>query len=261
MADPEPISLDSPRQPIAGMINPMIEGGSVRTPTVSANGVGQTTSPSSLPTMQRHPTPGVPVGRSSPPVDARHAYLPLPIGHIVPISNQPYGPELSGYTSSTETIHDRPVPEDQDNAASFDTARHHRRFPNPPDDVTLSVQRSRQLVSGYLFATPTSGGDQQELVGTPSERPALSSRPSTSTSIYGDPNDPHFDDRLNGLRDGEADLDETAVQAEGEGSEAYMKKEASYDFPSHRLKRKMRGESWRKGVWCGGKDGVSVLWR
>lgn len=48
-------------------------------------------------------------------------------------------------------------------------------------------------------------------------------------------------DALNGLNDGEADLDESAPQA-AFGSELYMKGEAEYKFPQHRLRKTMKGE-------------------
>lgn len=57
------------------------------------------------------------------------------------------------------------------------------------------------------------------------------------------------DDALMGFQDGEADADERAraVQAEHGGSQAYMRKEegeaGEYRFPTHRLKRQMKGES------------------
>lgn len=54
-------------------------------------------------------------------------------------------------------------------------------------------------------------------------------------------------DRLNGLNDGEADLDESAPQAEGEGSEAFLRgvegPSGEYHFPTHRLRTTMKGES------------------
>jgi hypothetical protein len=50
-------------------------------------------------------------------------------------------------------------------------------------------------------------------------------------------------DALNGLNDGEADLDESAPQANF-GSEAYMRgvEGVEYQFPRHRLRRSMKGE-------------------
>jgi nicotinamide mononucleotide adenylyltransferase len=54
-------------------------------------------------------------------------------------------------------------------------------------------------------------------------------------------------DRLNGLNDGEADLDESAPQAEGDGSEAFLRgvegPSGEYHFPMHRLRTTMKGES------------------
>ena len=56
---------------------------------------------------------------------------------------------------------------------------------------------------------------------------------------------------LNGLNDGEADLDESAPQA-AFSTENYMKgvegPAGEYQFPSHRLRRAMKGES-RLGRW------------
>lgn len=53
-------------------------------------------------------------------------------------------------------------------------------------------------------------------------------------------------DRLNGLNDGEADLDESAPQAEGDGSEAYLRgvqgPSGEYHFPTHRLRTTMKGK-------------------
>ncbi|KAK8844004.1 nicotinate (nicotinamide) nucleotide adenylyltransferase [Kwoniella newhampshirensis] len=50
-------------------------------------------------------------------------------------------------------------------------------------------------------------------------------------------------DALDGRNDGEADLDESAPQAEGGGSEAYLQGKGEYDFPRHRLRRTMKDES------------------
>lgn len=229
MAEPEPISLDSIRQPAVG--SPMVQDGGLRSPGLSSSG-GVTTSPSFGGPAVKHITPGIPVGRNSPPVDAsRHAYLNLP---PVGVPNQPYGSEGTGYTSSTETIQSRHGEYAENGTAAT-------RRTTTTDDITLSTQRSKRLVSGYMFGPPVNG-DEENAPPIPERPTPLSTPQSSSTSIYGDPSDPEYDDRLNGLRDGEADLDETAVQAEGGGSEAYMRKEANYSFPSHRLKRKMKGE-------------------
>ncbi|OCF35637.1 nicotinate (nicotinamide) nucleotide adenylyltransferase [Kwoniella heveanensis CBS 569] len=50
-------------------------------------------------------------------------------------------------------------------------------------------------------------------------------------------------DALEGRNDGEADLDLSAPQAEGGGSGAYLRGEAAYEFPRHRLRKTMRDES------------------
>lgn len=56
-----------------------------------------------------------------------------------------------------------------------------------------------------------------------------------------------FEHDLNGTRDGEADADDKATMAVGRGSAAYMQKEegedGQYQFPMHRLKRRMKDES------------------
>ena len=57
-------------------------------------------------------------------------------------------------------------------------------------------------------------------------------------------------DALNGLNDGEADLDENAPQA-AFGTEAYLKGDrgeaGSYRFPRHRLRKTMKGAPTG---WC-----------
>jgi nicotinamide mononucleotide adenylyltransferase len=49
-------------------------------------------------------------------------------------------------------------------------------------------------------------------------------------------------DRLNGMGDGEADLDETAPQGPG-GTEEYLNGQRAYSFPKHRLRTTMKDES------------------
>jgi nicotinamide mononucleotide adenylyltransferase len=51
-------------------------------------------------------------------------------------------------------------------------------------------------------------------------------------------------DALNGLNDGEADLDETAPQGEG-GTEDYLSGMKKYCFPRHRLRTSMKGEVFK----------------
>ncbi|KAK4688350.1 nicotinamide mononucleotide adenylyltransferase, partial [Tremellales sp. Uapishka_1] len=50
-------------------------------------------------------------------------------------------------------------------------------------------------------------------------------------------------DALSGLNDGEADLDKNAPQAEGNGTEGYLKGMDEYNFPRHRLRKTMKDES------------------
>lgn len=59
-------------------------------------------------------------------------------------------------------------------------------------------------------------------------------------------------DRLNGLNDGEADLDESAPQANGFSSEDYLRTDgprAEYQFPRHRLRTTMKGELVEQSRW------------
>lgn len=56
-------------------------------------------------------------------------------------------------------------------------------------------------------------------------------------------------DALTGLHDGEADADASAPLAE-QGSEAYLKGEAPYAFPKHRLRKTMKGEFPGLGRMC-----------
>lgn len=156
------------------------------------------------------------------------------------------------------------------------------RVPTSQDDVSLSSLRSRRLLSGYLFgnpqipddsATPTKQGGPKAADGGAS--PTAERRnvdfsldvpqppPTPSTVVSGQEEEIEAatlspsteaenianDDALDGFQDGEADADDraTAVQAEHGGSQGYLRKEAGeageYRFPTHRLKRKMKGES------------------
>ncbi len=298
MAEPEPISLDSLRNPSSlqnsGVLQPHPEHGRV-IPVPSAAGsnghghghahahgpAGTALSPTHaqggviMQLKGSSPTAGVPVGRHSPPVEA--VRQPYTVGEGQVQTRQgasPYrdgdgaeggGPGAdAGASTDTLTLTDRDRGQDSEPAASESAgrARNHRRVPTSSDDVHLSSSRSRRLVSGYLFGSPTADGtaplpaSNGPLAGDIA-RPLLSTRPSTSTSVYGDPHDPNFDaldDRLNGLGDGEADLDTTAVQAENGGSERYMRKEEEYRFPSHRLKRRMKDES-KIPLVIGGSEG------
>lgn len=89
---------------------------------------------------------------------------------------------------------------------------------------------------------PTSQPDEDTLS-------SVSSRGSPgSTSQRGELFDNgRYEDALNGVTDGEADADVRAMQATGGGSEGFMKglqgEEGRYNFPTHRLRRRMKGES------------------
>lgn len=157
-----------------------------------------------------------------------------------------------------------------------------QRVPTLPEDEFLSTSRSRRLLSGYLFGNPPSPDDQavegaEKKDDEPSpdssilghDSPALSELPSHSSPTPHSVSTPRPEspelpsdgigrpqrsersqeqdtgyDALNGLNDGEADLDESAPQADG-GSEAYLRgeegEEGAYRFPVHRLRTTMKG--------------------
>jgi hypothetical protein len=83
-----------------------------------------------------------------------------------------------------------------------------------------------------------------------------SSPPSLRDGFVDDGTHPSYEDALNGVTDGEADADVRAMQATGGGSEGFMRgvegEEGRYSFPTHRLRRRMKGE-------FGGETG-SVQW-
>lgn len=154
------------------------------------------------------------------------------------------------------------------------------RVPTSEDDISLSSMRSRRLLSGYLFGNPPTPDDSARAKeqGIPADGAAspltakynldlsadIPQPPSTpSTVVSGHEEEIEAarlspstgeepienDDALMGFQDGEADADERAraVQAEHGGSQGYMRKEegeaGEYRFPTHRLKRHMKGES------------------
>ncbi|ORY33081.1 hypothetical protein BCR39DRAFT_521073 [Naematelia encephala] len=157
---------------------------------------------------------------------------------------------------------------------------HHREVSNTDENISLS--RSRRLVSGYMFGNPPSPVDSrppstaEELYHTPPslgrDSPPLVDPRTTQVSPTESEEAP-FDveetigegsaqlsrkkseksrdretgyDALNGLNDGEADLDESAPQAEG-STEAYLRgaggEAGQYGFPRHRLRTTMKDES------------------
>lgn len=153
------------------------------------------------------------------------------------------------------------------------------RVPTSQDDVSLSSLRSRRLLSGYLFGNPQTPNDsvkstKQDGPQAAATSPPVEKRnadlslevpqppPTPSTVVSGQEEEVEAgtlspsteaenfanDDALDGFKDGEADADDraTAVQAEHGGSQGYLRHEAGeageYRFPTHRLKRKMKGE-------------------
>lgn len=152
------------------------------------------------------------------------------------------------------------------------------------DDEQLSSSRSRRLVSGYLFGNPPSpvggrpgnaplleAGASQPPTPVRDDSPPLTEPTSTEqeqevpvheqmreldisksslanrreSRSSAKERDTAFD-ALNGLNDGEADLDESAPPAEG-STEAFLQgvqgEAGEYRFPRHRLRTTMKGES------------------
>ncbi|KAL1407572.1 Nicotinamide/nicotinic acid mononucleotide adenylyltransferase 1 [Vanrija albida] len=176
------------------------------------------------------------------------------------------GSAAGGGSSSRGTIR-APVPQRAYTAASD---------ADVSGDEERSRARSRRLVSGYRFGNPPSpvtgtadfdpaaerrseasphrdsppltepsGGDSDEVLETEVVVAALADlevggkqrrRSERSNAAF---------DALTGLNDGEADADDRARPAEG-SSQAYLRGEADYRFPKHRLRKSMKGEC---GVW------------
>jgi nicotinamide mononucleotide adenylyltransferase len=146
-------------------------------------------------------------------------------------------------------------------------------------DQARANSRSRSLRSGYNFG-PAHGPDVDTRTESSSSTPPsvpgqdspplLASRASFHTLLQEEEDDnasnptgigaagaesskmkhrAHFDglDALSGLNDGEADLDATAIQAEGHGTEGYLTgvdgDAGAYHFPRHRLRTTMKGRS------------------
>lgn len=170
-------------------------------------------------------------------------------------------------------------PQSQDTISTIKPVRPaNPRVPTSQDDVSLSSMRSRRLLSGYMFGNPpvpadvavenehpelrdsgrSPSGIQSAIL--PADVPQPPPTPSTVVSGHEEELEPaksspsnveepiENDDALMGFLDGEADADERAraVQAEHGGSQGYMRKEegeaGEYRFPTHRLKRHMKGE-------------------
>lgn len=159
----------------------------------------------------------------------------------------------------------------------------HQRIPTSSEDENLSSSRSRRLVSGYMFGNPPSPLGTRESSPSNNTTPPTDvgdspplSEPSPGLVDSAPQPDPvgmlqglanmaisniegmakrkssksrdrdNGYDALNGLNDGEADLDESAPQA-AFSAEAYLKGDggeaSAYRFPNHRLRRTMKGES------------------
>lgn len=132
------------------------------------------------------------------------------------------------------------------------------------DDAELSSRRSRRLVTGYRMGNPPDGSpraalrDEEDAVSRDSDSPPLTVNSELEAEVENEngsgiprhavPTSSRrrsertsaFD--LAGLNDGEADADSRAPRAPVE-SAAYLRGEAAYSFPRHRLRRTMKDES------------------
>ena len=122
--------------------------------------------------------------------------------------------------------------------------------PEPEDELDQGQDCERDTTSG---AVDDEGGEEQDVAGHLAELQLGDRRGSTATAIQRvgsgsrrrnsrlrDKETGY--DRLNGMGDGEADLDETAPQGPG-GTEEYLKGQREYSFPKHRLRTTMKDES------------------
>jgi nicotinamide mononucleotide adenylyltransferase len=106
----------------------------------------------------------------------------------------------------------------------------------PLNNDQTTITSSRRALSN------TSSTDNSLLDNRDDDLTSVASRPSSPPSRGFD----GYEDALNGVTDGEADADVKAIQAVGGGSEGFMKglegEEGRYEFPTHRLRRRMKGE-------------------
>lgn len=130
------------------------------------------------------------------------------------------------------TIHGQEeVPEDQNEEEQADDTPHPLR-PRPS--------------SAHSFTTnPTSQPDEENLSVASSLRNSPRDSPLVSPGRGLSFDNGRYEDALNGVTDGEADADVRAMQATGGGSEGFMQglegEEGRYNFPTHRLRRRMKG--------------------
>lgn len=149
------------------------------------------------------------------------------------------------------------------------------------EDEHVSSSRSKRLLSGYLFgdpraeelgtrpsspalsaegidSPPVTEADPAEIVRSfgqtgaafaddgiarPGEASGSGKRNGSRRSSKSRDRESGWD-ALNGLNDGEADLDEDAPQGEG-GTDDYLSGMKEYCFPRHRLRTSMKGKSKR----------------
>ncbi|WWD21340.1 nicotinate (nicotinamide) nucleotide adenylyltransferase [Kwoniella shandongensis] len=140
---------------------------------------------------------------------------------------------------------------------SLEEARYSQPLPTPPirddDDSPPLSEAFKSYSSPDNASTPAAIFQQQQPLLSPNHtaqgkdtvtvtKAAKGPVPTTSTAGANHRDDAGYD-ALDGRNDGEADLDESAPQAEGGGSEAYLQGKGEYEFPRHRLRRTMKDES------------------
>ena len=137
----------------------------------------------------------------------------------------------------------RSAPADSGPLSPNATPEFHVRNPTPPEEN--DTYHSGPLDSPPVSVVPDDEDESSTSAIQRMARMRIQGKKPRQDSMVRDKETGY--DRLNGLNDGEADLDESAPQAEGDGSEAYLRGEGGpsgeYHFPTHRLRTTMKGES------------------
>lgn len=144
---------------------------------------------------------------------------------------------LSGYLFGSPQIDSAtPTREDGDSARAAAAAAVSPRAARHDADIPLDVPPHPPPTPSTVVS-----GQEEEIIDEAAGRISPSTEEENTFAAT--------DDALDGFLDGEADADDraTAVQAEHGGSQGYMRNEpgaaGEYRFPTHRLKRKMKGGS------------------
>ena len=136
----------------------------------------------------------------------------------------------------------RSAPADSRPLSPNDTPEFHVRNPTPPEEN--DTYHNGPLDSPPVSVVQDDEDDSTSAIQRLAQMRIKGKKPRQDSNIR-DKETGY--DRLNGLNDGEADLDESAPQAEGDGSEAYLRgvegPSGEYHFPTHRLRTTMKGES------------------